>query len=226
MNERNDQMDKLHDILYNSALGIVTQSTSTVEGYSSFQNYQRATAPYNTEYIPYAIFYPTNSDNNVGVPAEYLLMEFVETTTVDGSTYYTYETNFPPAVTGSARANKIDVTLAFIEKDDDLIGVSRYDEDAVGYNDTTYIAAQLLIDYPSATSGQYVRVFNTETDWLFGGATWTDTDDITITNLVEHRSDTASYTLRKGTSTTRPTHAPNKTEEIIEILNDIQPSEL
>ena len=212
-------MDKLHTILYDSSLAIVEQDTSTIEGYSSLQNYYRAIAPFNTEYIPYVIFYPTNTADDVGVPAEYMLMELIEPTTIDGSTYYAYETGFPPAVTGSARATKIDVTIAFIVKDEYLIGVSRYDEDAAGYNDTTYIAAQLLIDYPSATTDQYVRVFNTETDWVFNGTIWTDTDDITITDLKEYRSDTASYTLRKGTSTSRPTHAPNNTESIIAILN-------
>jgi len=212
-------MDKLNTILLDSGLHIVEQDTSTIEAFSSLQNYLRVIAPYNTEWIPYAIFYPTNSNNNVGVPAEYLVMSQIDTTTIDGETYYVYETNFPAAVVGSARATQIAVTVAFIAKDENLIGVARYDEDADGYNDTTYIAAQLLIDYPDAVSGNYVRVFNTDTDWSYNGSVWTDTDDITITQLEEHRSDTASYTLRKGTSTSRPTHAPNNTESIIAILN-------
>ena len=201
-------MDKLHTVLYDSGLGITEQDTSTVEGYSTLQNYYRAIAPYNTEWIPYVIFYPTNASSNVGVPAEYMTMKYIETVTVDGSSYYAYETNFPDAVVGSARATKIDVTMAFIQKDADLIGVSRYDETDEDYNDTTYIAAQLLIDYPSAVSGNYVRVSNTETDWSFDGTEWADTDDITITSLVEHRATTVSYALRKGTSTSRPTHKP------------------
>ena len=221
-------MDKLNTVLYNSSGAIVEQDTSTIEAFSSLQNYFRAIAPYNTEWIPYVVFYPTNEDNNVGVPAEYLVMENIDTTTVEGETYYVYETNFPAAVVGSARATKIDVTVAFIAKAEDLIGVSRYDETEPGYNDTTYIAAQLLLDYVTtpaslgltvAVSGNYVRVFNTETDWLFNGTAFTDTADITVTQLEEHRTDTATYALRKGTSTSRPTHSPNNTESIIAILN-------
>ena len=71
-------------------------------------------------------------------------------------------------------------------------------------------------------NGSRVLTSYNETDTLQSVTTRgkTTTDDITITNLVEHRSDTASYTLRKGTSTTRPTHAPNNTEAIIAVLND------
>jgi hypothetical protein len=60
-------MDKLNTVLYDSSLAIVEQDTSTIEAFSSLQNYYRAIAPYNTEWIPYAIFYPTNATANVGV---------------------------------------------------------------------------------------------------------------------------------------------------------------
>src|SRR6056297_2260225 len=225
---------KLNTIIYDSALAITSNDTSTIEAYSSNQNFLRAIAPYSTEWIPYAIFYPTNSDDNVGIPAEYLVMTYLETTTIDGSTYYKYEIEFPAAVLSSAKANQIKVTTAFIEKADGLIGVSRYDEDAVGYPQATdyetaeelatavgvYIAAQLLTDYPSAVEDDVVRVFNTDTDWQFNGTAWIDQDDYVATSLVEHRSDTLTYALRKGVSTSRPTHKPNNTEQIIAILND------
>ena len=216
-------MDKLNTILLNSTLGLINQDTATLEAFSSNQNYLRVVAPYTNEWICYGIFYPTNSDNNVGIPAEYMLIPFESTETYLGSTYYGYEVDFPPAALGSARANKLDVTIAFIQTDEDLIGVSLYDSTDAEYiaDPAAYIAAQLLLDYLDAEATNYVRVFNTETDWVFDGTDWSDTDDITLTNLREDRSDTVSYAIRKGTSTSRPTHAPTATETIIAALQNM-----
>jgi hypothetical protein len=226
-------LDKLNTVILDSSLTVTSQDTDTIEGFSSNQNYLYVIAPYdNVSWICQAIFKPTNAGDTVGIAAEYLTMTFVETTVVGTQTYYKYQIEFPDAVLGNADANRIDVTIAFINYEAQtfnsstfeyetvtLAGVSRYDETDEDYNDTTYIAAQLLIDFPDAESGDYVRQYNTETDWLFDGTEWTDQDAIILTNLKEHRSDTFNYTLRGGQSTSRPTHAPTNTEIIIQEIN-------
>ena len=226
-------MDKLNTVLYDSSLAIVEQDTSTIEAFSSLQNYYRVIAPYdNSSWIAYGIFYPTNVSDNVGIAAEPLYMRYVGTDSSTGETLYVYEREFPDAVVGSSRATKIDVTVAFIAREENLVGVSFYDVDTVGYNETTFIAAQLLLDYGSATiaglftnviptTNEYIRSFNTETDWIFNGTAWVDSDDVTVTYLEEHRADTvASYALRKGISTGRPTHAPDNTFALTQAVND------
>jgi len=212
-------MKNLNTIIFNSDLTVREQTERPIQAFSSYQNIVRVVVPFGNEYLPFAVFHATNATNDVASPAQFILMLPNGTTTVDGETYFVYEQKVPEAVVASLRATKVEFVLSLWSKVTDFIGVQRYDETASGYNTTTYIAAQLLVDFPDATNGEYVRVFNTETDWQFDGSVWTDTDDVFSTVLEDSRSEVVEFALYKGKSTGKPTHKPSNTEALVDAIN-------
>ena len=212
-------MRNLNTVIFNSDLTVKQQTEKPIQAFSSYQNIVRAIVPYGTEYIPFAIFHATNDADDVSVPAQFILMVQNGTTTVDGETYYVYEQKVPEAVVASLRANKVEFVLSLWGKETNFIGVQRYDETVGGYNDTTYIAAQLLNDFPDASEDDYVRVFNTETDWQFDGTVWSDTGDTFEYVLEDYRSSIVEFALYRGKATGKPTHKPSNTEAIIDAIN-------
>lgn len=214
-------MKNLNTVIFNSDLTVKEQSEKPIQAFSSFQNIVRAIAPFGTEFIPFAIFHATNDANDVGVPAQSILMLPNGTVTVNGEDFFVYEQKVPEAVVGSLRATKVEFVLSLIGKKDNFIGVQRYDETDAAYiaDPNAYIAAQLLTDFPDAEENDYVRVFNTETDWEYDGTAWTDTDDQFESILEDFRSEIVEFALYKGKSTGKPTHKPNNTESIIEAIN-------
>ena len=212
-------MKNINTIIFNSDLTVREQTESPIQAFSSYQNIIRVVIPYDTSYIPFGVFHATNDASDVATPTQLILLLPNGTSTVDGETYYVYEQKVPEAVVASLRATKIEFVLSLWASKNNFIGVQRYDETASGYNTTTYIAAQLLLDFPQASADEYVRVFNTETDWQFDGSTWSDTNDTFETVLEDSRSEIVEFALYRGKSTGKPTHKPSNTEAIIESLN-------
>ena len=212
-------MKNINTIIFNSDLTVREQTESPIQAFSSYQNIVRVIIPFDTSYIPFGVFHATNDAGDVANPTQLILLLPNGTATVDGETYYVYEQKVPEAVVGSLRASKVEFVLSLWASKENFIGVQRYDETAAGYNTTTYIATQLLLDFPNAAADEYVRVFNTETDWEFDGTTWTDTNDVFETVLEDSRSEIVEFALYKGKSTGKPTHKPSNTEAIIESLN-------
>jgi len=212
-------MQNINTIVFNSDLTVKSQTESPIQAFSSYQNIVRVAIPYGTDYIPFGIFHATNDEQNAADPAQFIVMIDSGTTTVDGETYKVYEQTVPSMVVASKRATRVEFVLSLWSKVTNFIGVQRYDETEQGYNDTTYIAAELLNDFPNADEDDYVRVFNTETDWEFDGTAWVDTDDVFESVLEDYRSDVIVFALRKGNFTGQPTHTPSNTEAIIDAIN-------
>ena len=212
-------MKNLNTIIFNSDLTVSSQTEKPIQAFSSFQNLIRVIVPFGTEYIPFGIFHATNVTNDVAVPSQFILMLPAGTVDVGGENYFVYEQKIPEAIVASLRATKIEFVLSLYAKTSDLIGVQRYDETAAGYNTTTFIAARLLQDFPNAEEDEYVRVFNTESDWQFNGTAWVDTDDTFEAFLEDSRSEIVEFALYRGKSTGKPTHKPTNTEAIIDAIN-------
>jgi len=212
-------MKNLNTIIFNSDLTVSSQTEKPIQAFSSFQNLIRVIVPFGTEYIPFGIFHATNTANDVSVPSQFILMLPAGTVDVGGENYFVYEQKIPEAIVASLRATKIEFVLSLFAKTSDLIGVQRYDETTAGYNTTTFIAARLLQEFPDAVEDEYVRVFNTETDWVFNGTSWVNTNDTFEAFLEDSRSEVVEFALFKGKSTGKPTHKPNNTEAIIDAIN-------
>jgi hypothetical protein len=212
-------MKNLNTIIFNPDLTVSSQTEKPIQAFSSYQNIIRVVVPFGTEYVPFGIFHATNATDDVAVPSQFILMLPAGTVDVGGENYFVYEQKVPEAIVASLRATKIEFVLSLWAKADDFIGVQRYDETAAGYNTTTYIAAQLLLDFPDADTGEYVRVFNTETDWQFNGTAWVNTGDVFETVLEDSRSEIVEFALYRGKATGKPTHKPNNTEALIDAIN-------
>jgi hypothetical protein len=94
----------------------------------------------------------------------------------------------------------------------DFIGVEKY-------NTETGIADLLAADYPDATDGQYVRVIDTDTDWVLTDGVWEDFESKKAVGINKEVTQVADFQLEKGVFTGEPTHAPTNTELILEELS-------
>jgi len=67
-------MRNINTIVFNPDLTVKTQTEKPIQAFSSYQNIVRVVVPFGNDYIPFGIFHATNDTNDVGTPAQFILM--------------------------------------------------------------------------------------------------------------------------------------------------------
>jgi len=101
--------------------------------------------------------------------------------------------------------------LYYVE-DNNFLGV------VLGFDSGTIIQ-DLVETFPDAKTGDYVRVYGTDTDWQYDGTTWVDTNDKTAVFVQDKPFETYNFPVEFANSSGKPKVKPTSEEMLIYSLN-------
>ena len=210
----------INTIYYNEDLTIKSQTTQPIRAFAEQANTIEVYAPVSAHNAGYFVVQGLKAGvpNPRLIPTERLLMYDVGDETVGGVLYHHYNAVIPGAALNDMSlmaSTGIRFLAEFWYLGDTSLGVRFYDTEV-----PETIAGYLATDFPAAVSGDSVRVIDTDTDWDFDGADWTDFDSQHLVAVTKAPTDVADFTLQRGISTTDPTHAPTNTELILQEIRN------
>jgi len=212
----------INTIYYNEDLTIKSQTTQPIRAFAEQANTIEIYAPVSTHNAAYFILQGLKNGvtNPRLLPTERLVMGYIDQVTVGGVVYSHWSARIPGAVLNDMSLMKC-TGLRFLTEfwylGDEVLGVRQYNTEVV-----LDIVAFLEADFPSALDGDYVRVLDTDTDWVFDDVNgWEDYLSQHIAYVTKDPTSTADFGLEAGISTGDPSHTPSSTELIIqEIVNN------
>jgi hypothetical protein len=203
----------LNKITYTETLALESQTTQPIRAYAEQANTIEVLAPVSGFNTAFAVL--QGLKNGVVNPALRTTERLFMSPLSDEDEYRRWNFVIPGSVLNDntlANSTGLRFKVEFWYISGDFIGVEKY-------NTETGIADLLATDYPDATNGQYVRVIDTDTDWVLTDGVWEDFESKKTVGINKEVTQVADFQLEKGVFTGEPTHAPTNTELILEELS-------
>jgi len=212
-------MKNLNTIIFNENGSIKSQTNNPIFAYAESQNVLKVYVPLSGytvlgKFGKYAI---VGGEKKVLLP-ERLYMKPKGQETIDGIPYNVYEQLIPSIVLSQAFVGqdlKVGFQLeAYKIEDEKYLGIKQYNTEA-----TNEIVTELNNDFAQAEEDEFVRVVDTDTDWVFDGTTWNDTEEKLALGLERLQFAVIDYVVQGSFETDVPSHKPENTEFILSELN-------
>ncbi|MFA7100111.1 MAG: hypothetical protein WC143_08570, partial [Eubacteriales bacterium] len=211
----------INSIIYKEDLTILSQTTQPIRAYAEQDNTIEIYAPVSNHNVGYFALQGLKSgipNPKLGV-VELLSMYPLADETIDDVLYSHWNAVIPGTVLNDMTLMKctgLRFGVDFWFLGDEVLGVRKYNTEV-----EIEIVAFLEADFPDAIDGDYVRIIDTNTDWVFDGTDWADYETQHTVAISKRPTSVCDFAIEQGIPTTDPTHAPTNTELILQELTNL-----